>query len=106
MTSRLRGALESLKRSQDAGSGDVLQVGKQRLQQLIRDLFGRAGVSPRGLHNLRHSCGTRLYRETKGLLLVARHLGHSTTKTAELYAQLDDEEYEEAVEKLEKDGVE
>lgn len=40
---------------------------------------------------LRHSSGTRLYRETGDLETVARHLGHSSLETSRVYAKWSDE---------------
>jgi len=51
-------------------------ISRRRIQQLFDRLCMRAGVKPRGYHALRHSCGTRLYRATRDLLIVQRHLRH------------------------------
>jgi integrase len=56
-----------------------------------------AGVPYRGVHALRHACGTRLMREKKDLEVVARMLGHSSIETARIYAKWDDTRAAEAV---------
>lgn len=104
LTGRTADALSALQDA-EGGDGAVVGLSRQRIHELFRDLCLEAGVPPRGYHNLRHSCGTRLYRKTQDLLLVARHLGHSTTKTAELYAHLDDRAYQAGVQKLAENGV-
>jgi len=50
-----------------------------------------AGIPYRGIHALRHTCGTRLVRETGNLEMAARHLGHSSIETTRVYAKWSDE---------------
>lgn len=50
-----------------------------------------AGIPYRGIHALRHTCGTRLVRETGNLEMAARHLGHSSIETTRIYAKWSDE---------------
>lgn len=62
---------------------------------MMDDLMTRAGLerseaSASGVHSLRHSSGTRLYRETRDLMLVRDHLGHSSVSTSERYAKSDE----------------
>jgi integrase len=66
---------------------------RRRLARLAR----AAGVPYRGVHALRHACGTRLMREKKDLEVVARMLGHSSLETARIYAKWDDTRAAEAV---------
>jgi integrase/recombinase XerC len=73
----------------------LLGVGASRLRQLMDDLITRAGlersaVAASGVHSLRHASGTRLYRETRDLMLVRDHLGHSSVSTSERYAKSDE----------------
>ncbi|WP_293913769.1 site-specific integrase [Deinococcus sp.] len=49
------------------------------------------GVPFLSLHALRHSAGTRLVRSGRTLQDVARHLGHASVATAEIYAKWADE---------------
>ena len=100
-TDRLVKALKAL----DEGGGPVLGVSRRRVQQLFDRLCVRAGVEPRGYHALRHSCGTRLYRTTRDLLVVQRHLRHSSARTSEIYAHLSAVDYQKAVAALERNGA-
>ncbi len=85
--------------------GRVIKVSRRRVQQIIDRICDRAGVSGRGFHALRHSCGTRLYEATKDLLVVQRHLRHSSARTTELYAHLAEGDYQDAVTALEQNGL-
>jgi len=112
ITARLTEALRALRTSETTGTDPVIISGKtgrgiteRGLQHLISVVCTQAGVKARGYHNLRHTCGTRLYEATKDLQAVARHLGHSTTKTSELYAHLADGDYRAAVDSLDGNGV-
>jgi len=49
------------------------------------------GIPYRGIHALRHTCGTRLVRETGNLEMAARHLGHSSIETTRVYTKWSDE---------------
>ncbi|MGA2821659.1 MAG: site-specific integrase [Anaerolineales bacterium] len=80
-------------------------ISRRRIQQLFDRLCMRAGVKPRGYHALRHSCGTRLYRATRDLLIVQRHLRHSSARTSEIYAHLSAADYTRAVAALEDNGA-
>ncbi len=63
----------------------------------LRALCAAADVSPKGVHALRHSAGTRLYAETSDLESTARHLGHSTLETARVYAKWSDRRLRDTV---------
>ena len=99
-TSRCIDALNALPREGDK----VFGIGRSRLQQLFAKRCQDAGIKGRGIHDLRHCCGTRLYAATRDLLVVKRHLRHSSTTTSELYATLADEDFLAAVKKLESNG--
>ena len=100
VTSRVIVALDAMPR----GGEQVFSVGRSRLQQLFTKRCKVAKVKPRGIHNLRHTCGTRLYELTRDLLVVKRHLRHSSTTTSEIYAHLADGDYQDAVRLLETNG--
>jgi integrase/recombinase XerC len=52
-------------------------------------ICSRGGVDYKGLHSLRHYCGTRLVHENGGNLEVAReHLGHSSVAVTEIYSHM------------------
>jgi len=102
-TRRLVDALANLK--EPGSSSSVFNVSRRRIQQIFDAICKRAKIKCRGYHQLRHSCGTRLYRQSKDLALVARHLRHSSTKTSEIYVTLADEDYDAAIVALEKNGI-
>ncbi len=56
---------------------------------VLRALCARAGVTyeRRHVHGLRHSSGTRLYRDTRDLLEVREHLGHASVTSTEVYVE-------------------
>ncbi len=92
LSDRLAEALRAI-RPATRETAPVFGVTTRRLQAILTELCRRAGVEPKGVHSLRHSAGARLYAATKDLRVVARQLGHSTTRPAEVYAQLAEEVY-------------
>ena len=78
-------------------SGRVVERTPQGARAAMRSLCRRAGVQYQGLHSLRHSAGTRLYRETHDFEDVARFLGHSKLETTRIYAKWNDERLRSAV---------
>ena len=56
-----------------------------------------AGVAAKGVHALGHSAGTRLYAETQDLETTARHLGHTTLETTQVYAKWSDRRLRETI---------
>lgn len=52
------------------------------------------------IHVARHTCGKRLYEETKDLVLVQEHLGHESPKTTTIYASTTFEERQIALDKM------
>lgn len=92
-TARTLDALRAL----DVQRGPLFGITPRRVGQIVTRLCKRAEVNARGYHNLRHTCGTRLYRMTQDILLVQRHLRHSSVTTTQIYAHLADEEYTAAI---------
>ncbi len=60
-------------------------------------LCTRAGVAYKGVHALRHSAGTAMYRATGRLEDAQRHLGHATIATTQVYAHWSDERVKTAL---------
>ena len=87
MSTTLRATMAALPRSGE----DVLGFGDGRARQRMRRLCRSVGVAYKGVHALRHSCGTRCYRETRDLRVAAEHLGHSSIDTTRVYAKWDRE---------------
>lgn len=80
----LREALQVL----GPGEGPILPWRTdEAARRALRDLCRRTGVPYRGYHALRHYCGTHLYRATRDLQTVARHLRHSGIATSTIYAK-------------------
>lgn len=59
----------------------------------------KAGISVRW-HDLRHTAGTDMYRQTKDLKKVAELLGHTTTRMAERYTETDKTEQKSDISKM------
>lgn len=55
-----------------------------------------------GLHTLRRTAGTQLYRATRDLHVVADLLGHASINTSAIYARMDMDVRREALEALER----
>jgi integrase/recombinase XerC len=55
-----------------------------------------------GLHTLRRTAGTHLYRATRDLHVVADVLGHASVNTSAIYAKMDMDVRREALEKMEQ----
>lgn len=92
LSSSLVEALTSWRSVEGGANGYVLSYrsetpAKTRLGELCR----RLEIPYRGLHALRHTCGTRLVAETNGNLEeAARHLGHASLETTRVYAKWSD----------------
>lgn len=67
--------------------GGTPEAARLRLQTVCLQI----GVPFLSLHALRHSAGTRLVKSGRSLQDVARHLGHASVATAEIYAKWADE---------------
>ena len=93
LTPKLAEALLTYQRARKAGgaSGDtVLELRSQYgVFNRIRRLCERAEVDFKGVHALRHSAGTRLYRQTGDLGQVQDHLRHASLDMARRYAKSD-----------------
>jgi len=64
-----------------------LELTLSTLRRRMLEACALAGVSYLGYHALRHSAGTRLYKESGDLETVARLLGHSSLETTRIYAK-------------------
>ena len=70
---------------------------------IARGYYERLGLPPElfGLHTLRRTAGTHLYRATRDLHVVADLLGHASVNTSAIYAKMDMEVRREALEAME-----
>jgi site-specific recombinase XerD len=69
------------------------------LCSFIRRVTGLSGVRAR-FHNLRHSFGTNLARAGVSLIVIRDLLGHSSTKTTEIYASVAASDLQSAIQRL------
>lgn len=65
----------------------VIGMTAQGARAALRRLCLRAGVPYQAVHAFRHTAGTQLYKATKDLEAVARHLGQQRVETAAMYAK-------------------
>jgi len=96
LTARTIEGLLSLPRNDE----NIFGICPRRIQVIFKRLCERAGVEHRGFHALRHTSGTELFRLTKNLKIMARHLGHSNTSVSDRYAHLADMDYEKAIDSM------
>jgi len=93
LTPKLTEALLSYQRARRAAGDIADEVLGLRSQygvfNRLRRLCERASVEFKGVHALRHSAGTRLYRQTGDLGQVQDHLRHATLDMARRYAKSD-----------------
>ncbi|HKI58170.1 MAG TPA: tyrosine-type recombinase/integrase [Trueperaceae bacterium] len=93
LTPKLAEALMTYRRARQAGGDHGDEVLALRSQygvfNRLRRLCERASVEFKGVHALRHSAGTRLYRQTGDLGQVQDHLRHATLDMARRYAKSD-----------------
>jgi integrase/recombinase XerC len=63
----------------------------------LQKLCSLAGVDYKGLHALRHYCGTWTYHASDDLNVTRKHLGHSDISTTTIYAKMDDRKLKAAL---------
>ena len=70
---------------------------------IAKGYYQRVGIPSQmwGLHTLRRTAGTHLYRATRDLHVVADVLGHASVNTSAIYAKMDMDVRREALEKME-----
>lgn len=78
------------------------QLTKRALQKAFKRCLGGVGLgTDYGIHCLRHTFATHLYKSSgHNLRLVQKQLGHSSIRTTQVYADLLDEDVKQAVRKL------
>ncbi len=81
-----------------------MKISNAQLRKTIRIYAEKAGIPPekRHAHALRHSAGTRFYRETKDLLTVQKILGHSSPTDTARYAHVTGADVEEIMRRVQK----
>lgn len=83
-----------LARRKKAASGDYVftnRSGGPRGYQSkgIRDSFKRAGLAGFRIHDLRHTCASRLIQNGMSIYEVSKMLGHTSVQTTQRYAHLE-----------------
>jgi len=75
---------------------------KRQIQKVFTRMSREAQLSKHvGIHSLRHTYGTHLYKASgRNLRLVQKQLGHSRITTTQVYADVLAEDAEEALERL------
>ncbi len=63
-------------------------------------LAGAGLPTDKPLHATRHTAGTMLYRSTRDLRLVQKHLGHARSDTTAIYADVLDEDVQAGVDAM------
>jgi integrase/recombinase XerC len=87
--------------SRNASGGRRLTTDGARY--IAKGYYEQLGLPPElfGLHTLRRTAGTHLYRATRDLHVVADVLGHASVNTSAIYAKMDMEVRREALEAME-----
>ena len=76
-------------------------MGVRALQKGFKRCLRRAKLDDYGIHSLRHTNGTHLFEASgRNLRLVAKQLGHSSTKVTEVYTHVFQSASERSVERL------
>jgi len=79
-----------------------LFMSSNAIQKVFKKWAHRSSLPSRySIHSCRHFHASALLKASKNLRLVQQQLGHSSPQTTTVYAQVLDEEINEAVEKLE-----
>ena len=58
----------------------------------IRTAFKRAGLTDVRIHDLRHTCASRLVQNGMSLYEVSQMLGHVDVQTTQIYAHLENKD--------------
>ena len=107
-SSRLKDILEDWLDYRDKDSPYLFYSERQEkmttsaIQRVFKKYAKKAGLKETfSIHSLRHTYATRLYRSSDyNLRMVQKQLGHSSPSISAVYADVIDEDLEEAVEKL------
>jgi integrase/recombinase XerD len=95
-------------RGEPTGPDDHLFIGKagpwtrQAVQGVVKKFLKRLGLYEKGksVHSLRHSYATELYRRERDLRAVQLQLGHASTQTTLIYADVLEEDLDRQIKNL------
>jgi len=79
------------------GQGLLLGISTNAIEDAVRGLCQRAGVSPIKPHGFRHRRATEFLRQTHDLNLTKQLLGHASVSTTQIYTHLDTDDLETAI---------
>lgn len=81
------------------------QITASGIQQVFKKWASKAGLPTHySIHSLRHTYAVRLYKASGyNLRLVQKQLGHSSVSTTQVYADVMDEDVDQAMENLDLD---
>ena len=94
---KLSASLVQALRQWGRGKGVLFGTSPTAARKRLLRLCKRANVEYKGYHALRHTAGPRLYRETRNLDAVARHLGHANLETTRAYAKWGEDAHDRTV---------
>lgn len=81
------------------GASQAKRMSKRAIQQMVSKYAAAFGKPMLSVHKLRHSFATSYYLKND-IYKTQRQLGHASTDTTELYAQLTDKTMEKAINRL------
>jgi len=86
-----------------SGVGEREHISRRTVQRVFERIAKKAGITGHSFHHLRHTYASHLYRASNyNLRLVQKQLGHSSIKTTQVYADVFDEDLNQALAKLYK----
>lgn len=86
-------------RKQIRGMEDSGHIGKESVEDIVRDIGKRAGVKNVHPHRFRRTCATFALRRGMPLVQVSQMLGHESIATTQIYLDIDEKELKAAHEK-------
>jgi integrase/recombinase XerD len=75
-------------------------VGRDWIERKFRAFGRELGIDNCHIHRLRHTCGSDVLRHTGKITTAQKVLGHASVRTTQIYALVEDAEFEAALENL------
>ena len=92
---------ECQKNRREREAGERYPITKSGLNRVWKNALKAAGIEDFKFHDLRHTAGTRLLRETGNLRLVQKLLNHKSITTTTKYAHVVDDDVRKGLEAVE-----